>query len=84
AGRTNESIRKRLAQFFQQQTDVFAKLLEEGKKQGEIRHDVPANVLASLVTAWLEGSLMLASIQKSSSSLQEERDALLCMLKASS
>lgn len=84
AGKTNESVRTRLAQFFQQQTDVFAKLLDEGKGQGEIRHDFPANVLASLITAWLEGSLMLASIQRSTSSLREERDALLHMLKASS
>ena len=84
AGKTNESVRTRLAQFFQQQTDVFAKLLDEEKNQGEIRYDIPANVLASLITAWLEGSLMLASIQRSASSLREERDALLHMLKASS
>jgi len=84
AGKTNEGVRVRLAQFFQQQAHVFTKLLEEGKSQGEIRHDLPVNVLASLITSWLEGSLMLASIQKSASSLREERDALLRMLKASS
>lgn len=84
AGKTNESVRVRLAQFFQQQAHVFTRLLEEGKSQGEIRPDLPINVLASLITSWLEGSLMLASIQKSASSLREERDALLGMLKASS
>jgi len=84
AGKTNESVRARLAQFFQQQTYVFTKLLEEGKNQGEIRHDLPLNVLASLIASWLEGSLMLASIQKSASSLREERDTLLLLLKATS
>lgn len=84
AGKTNESVRMRLAQFFQQQTQVFTKLIEEGKRQGEIRSDLPANVLASLATSWLEGSLMLASIHKSATSLREERDALLGMLAATS
>jgi TetR/AcrR family transcriptional repressor of nem operon len=84
AGKTNESVRARLAQFFQQQADVFTKLLEDGKRQGEIRSDLPAQALASLIASWLEGSLMLASIKKSASSLREERDALLSLLMASS
>lgn len=84
AGKTNESVRERLAQFFQQQTRVFTALLEEGKSQGEVRHDLPAHVLASLITSWLEGSLMLASIVKSAASLREERDALLSLLTAPS
>lgn len=84
AGKTNESIRRRLAQFFQQQTRALTTLLAEGTSQGEIRPDLPAHILASLITSWLEGSLMLASIEKSASSLQEERDALLHMLKAPS
>lgn len=84
AGKTNEQVRQRLAQFFQRQAQVFTELLEEGKQQGEIRSDLPAHALASLITSWLEGSLMLASIQKSASALREERDALLKLLAASS
>jgi AcrR family transcriptional regulator len=82
AGKTNESVRVRLVQFFQKQAHVFTELLEAGKSQGEIRSDLPAPALASLLASWLEGSLMLASIQKSASSLREERDTLLQMLKA--
>jgi AcrR family transcriptional regulator len=84
AGKTNEQVRQRLAQFFLRQAQVFTELLEEGKRQGEIRSDLPAHALASLITSWLEGSLMLASIQKSASALREERDALLKLLAASS
>lgn len=84
AGKTNEQVRQRLAQFFQRQAQVFTELIEEGKQQGEIRSDLPAHALASLITSWLEGSLMLASIQKSASALREERDALLKLLAASS
>lgn len=83
AGKTNESVRVRLVQFFQQQTQRLALLLEEGKSHGEIRTDLPAHVLAALITSWLEGTLMLTSIKKSVSSLREERDALLRLLKAS-
>jgi TetR/AcrR family transcriptional repressor of nem operon len=83
AGKTNEAVRVRLAEFFQQQTHQLTRLLEGGKSRGEIRRDLPAHVLASLITSWLEGTLMLASIQKSASALREERDALLNMLKAS-
>lgn len=82
AGKTNEPVRLRLAQFFQQQAQAIASLLEEGRRQGEIRADLPASTLASLLTSWLEGSLMLASIQKSASSLREERNALLHLLQA--
>jgi TetR/AcrR family transcriptional regulator, transcriptional repressor for nem operon len=81
-GKTNEAVRVRLAQFFQQQKDQLTQLLEEGKKRGEIRNDLPASVLASLISSWVEGMLMLASIQKSASTLRGERDALLRMLKA--
>lgn len=84
AGKTNEPVRLHLAQFFQQQAQVIASLLEEGKRQGEIRTDLPASALASLLTSWLEGSLMLASIQKSASSSREERNALLHLLQAKS
>jgi AcrR family transcriptional regulator len=83
AGKTNEAVRVRLAQFFQQQKDQLTQLLEEGKRRGEVRNDLPASVLASLISSWLEGMLMLASIQKSASTLRGERDALLSMLKAS-
>ncbi|GHO94116.1 TetR family transcriptional regulator [Reticulibacter mediterranei] len=82
AGKTNEAVRVRLAQFFQQQKDQLTQLLEEGKRRGEVRNDLPASVLASLISSWLEGMLMLASIQKSASTLRGERDALLSMLKA--
>jgi TetR/AcrR family transcriptional regulator, transcriptional repressor for nem operon len=82
AGKTNESVRERLAQFFQEQNQQLSFLLEEGKNRGEIRADLPARVLASLLASWLEGTLMLASIQKSASSLREERDVLLSMFKA--
>jgi AcrR family transcriptional regulator len=81
AGKTNEAVRVRLAQFFQQQKDQLTQLLEEGKRRGEVRNDLPASVLASLISSWLEGMLMLASIQKSASTLRGERDALLSMLK---
>ncbi|HET8842489.1 MAG TPA: TetR/AcrR family transcriptional regulator [Ktedonobacteraceae bacterium] len=84
AGKTNGSLRERLARFFQQQGTVFTTLLEEGQNQGEILADLPASVLASLITSWLEGSLMLASIRKSATSLQQERDALLHLLSATS
>jgi AcrR family transcriptional regulator len=84
AGKTNEAVRVRLAQFFQQQKDQLTQLLEEGKRRGEVRNDLPASVLASLISSWLEGMLMLASIQKSASTLRGERDALLSMLKAQS
>ena len=84
AGKTNESLRTRLFQFFQQQTQQIALLLEEGKNHGEIRTDLPAHALAALITSWLEGTLMLASIQQSASSLREERNALLSMLQAHS
>lgn len=84
AGKTNESVRIRLTQFFEQQARVFTELLEGEKSQGKIRTDLPAHVLASLLTSWLEGSLMLASIKKSASSLREERDALLRMFKVGS
>jgi AcrR family transcriptional regulator len=83
AGKTNEAVRVRLAQFFQQQKDQLTQLLEEGKRRGVVRNDLPASVLASLISSWLEGMLMLASIQKSASTLRGERDALLSMLKAS-
>ncbi|HVU70032.1 MAG TPA: TetR/AcrR family transcriptional regulator [Ktedonobacteraceae bacterium] len=82
AGKTNEQVRLRLAHFFQQQVEVFTALLEESKRQGEIRSDLPASTLASLITSWLEGSLMLTSIQKSASALREERDALFKLLAA--
>lgn len=84
AGKTNEQVRLRLAQFFQQQARVFSELLAEGRRQGEIRSDLPVHALASLIASWLEGSLMLASIQKSASALREERDALLKLLAAPS
>jgi hypothetical protein len=84
AGKTNEAVRVRLAQFFQQQKDQLTQLLDEGKRRGEVRNDLPASVLASLISSWLEGMLMLASIQKSASTLRGERDALLSMLKAQS
>lgn len=84
AGKTNESVRLRLDQFFQQQVRVFTELFEEGKRQGEISSDLPAHSLASLITSWLEGSLMLASIKKSASALREERAALFRLLAASS
>ncbi len=81
AGKTNEAVCVRLAQFFQQQKDQLTQLLEEGKRRGEVRNDLPASVLASLISSWVEGMLMLASIQKSASTLRGERDALLNMLK---
>ncbi|QBD76436.1 TetR/AcrR family transcriptional regulator [Ktedonosporobacter rubrisoli] len=84
AGKTDEDVRQRLAKFFQQQAQVIAGLFDEGKQRGEIRSDLPAHALASLITSWLEGSLMLASIQKSASSLREERDTLFRLLAASS
>lgn len=84
AGKTHEEIRNRLQLFFQLQNEQIALLFEEGKKNGEIRSDLPTKTLASLLTSWLEGSLMLASIQKSMRSLQEERTALLHLLQASS
>jgi TetR/AcrR family transcriptional regulator, transcriptional repressor for nem operon len=84
AGKTNESVRVRLAQFFRQQANQLTALIEEGKQLGEMRKDLPAHVLASLITSWLEGTLMLASIQKSASSAREERDVLLRMLQAAS
>jgi hypothetical protein len=62
AGKTNEVVRERLEQFFQQQTHQLTLLLEEGKSRGEIRGALPAKALASLITSWLEGTLMLASI----------------------
>jgi TetR/AcrR family transcriptional repressor of nem operon len=82
AGKTNEAVRVRLAQFFQQQKDQLTQLLEEGKRRGEVRSDLSASVLASLISSWVEGMLMLASIQKSASTLRGERDALLSMIKA--
>jgi TetR/AcrR family transcriptional regulator, transcriptional repressor for nem operon len=84
AGKTNESVRVCLAQFFRQQAHQLTALIEEGKHLGEIRKDLPAHVLASLIASWLEGTLMLASIQKSASSAREERDVLLSMLEAAS
>ena len=82
AGKANESVRLRLAQFFQQQIQVFTQIFEEGKSRGEIRPDLPASTLASLLTSWLEGILMLASIQKSTSSLRGECRVLLSMMQA--
>lgn len=84
AGKTNEQLRLRLARFFQQQTQTFIELLEAGKDQGEIRSDLPAHVLASLIASWLEGGLMLSSIKKNASALREESEALLKLLAASS
>src|SRR5579859_3003394 len=46
AGKTNEGVRLRLAQFFQQQMQVFTQLFEEGKKLGEILPDLPTSTLA--------------------------------------
>jgi len=71
AGKTNKSVRVRLAQFFRQQAHQLTALIEEGKHLEEIRNDLPAHVLASLIASWLKGTLMLASIQKSASSARE-------------
>jgi AcrR family transcriptional regulator len=81
AGKTNESVRARLDQFFQQQIQQITLLLDMGQHSGEIRGDLPARALAALITSWVEGMLMLASIQRSVSSLREERDALLHMFQ---
>lgn len=81
AGKTNEVVRARLDQFFQQQIQQLTLFLEMGQRSGEIRGDLPARALAALITSWVEGMLMLASIQKSASSLREERDALLRMFQ---
>ncbi len=82
AGKTNEKVRARLDQFFQQQIQQLTQLLTMGQHSGEIRGDLSARALAALITSWVEGMLMLASIQKSASSLREERDALLHMFQA--
>ncbi|HEX7735563.1 MAG TPA: TetR/AcrR family transcriptional regulator [Ktedonobacteraceae bacterium] len=81
AGKTNEVVRARLDQFFQQQIQQLTLFLEMSQRSGEIRGDLPARALAALITSWVEGMLMLASIQKSASSLREERDALLRMFQ---
>src|SRR5579883_3475624 len=64
AGKTNESVRARLDQFFQQQIQQLTQLLDMGQRSGEIRGDLPARALAALITSWVEGMLMLASIQR--------------------
>jgi TetR/AcrR family transcriptional regulator, transcriptional repressor for nem operon len=84
AGKTSQAVQMRLARFFREQTEQLAVLLKQGAQQGQIGGDLPAHALASIITSWLEGSLMLASIQKSVESLKDERNALLGLLKASS
>lgn len=79
AGKANERVRARLDQFFQQQIQQLTLLLDRGQHAGEIRGDLAARTLAALITSWVEGMLMLASIQRSAASLREERNALLRM-----
>lgn len=81
SGKTNERVRMRLDQFFQQQIQQLTRFLDMGQHSGEIRGDLPAYALAALMTSWVEGMLMLASIQRSASGLREERDALLRMFQ---
>ncbi|GHO70961.1 TetR family transcriptional regulator [Ktedonobacter sp. SOSP1-52] len=83
AGKTNERLRERLRQFFSQQNQGLERLLNEGKRLGEIRSDLPTSALASLFISWLEGSLMVASIEKSATALRQERDALLHLFQSS-
>ncbi|MCH5584432.1 TetR/AcrR family transcriptional regulator [Shimazuella sp. AN120528] len=84
AGRTNEQVRVRLEIFFEQQVDHFTQLIQQGAEQGEIRNDLPANMLASIFSSWLEGMLMLISIKKNVDSFRKERDTLLKMLQPTS
>lgn len=81
AGKTNEQVRIRLDMFFEQQIKHFTRFIQQGAKQGEIRNDLPANMLASLFSSWLEGMLMLISIRKNTNLFRKERDTLLKLLQ---
>jgi AcrR family transcriptional regulator len=84
AGRTNKQVHLRLEMFFEQQIDHFTQLIQQGAEQGEIRNDLPANMLASIFSSWLEGMLMLISIKRNTDSFRKERDTLLKMLQTPS
>jgi AcrR family transcriptional regulator len=81
AGRTNPQVHVRLEMFFEQQMNHLSQLIQQGAEQGEIRNDLPANMLASIFISWLEGMLMLISIKRNTNSFRKERDSLLKMLQ---
>ncbi|HBO3911205.1 TetR/AcrR family transcriptional regulator [Pseudomonas aeruginosa] len=52
-------IRQRYARFLQ----VFTSVLEEGQRQGKIRNDIPADLLADQISAISDGWMMMLPIE---------------------
>lgn len=60
----NPQLRGRALRALDSWLERIQSIIEEGKRQGEIRSDVDSSELATLLVSTLEGSLMVARLQR--------------------
>ena len=60
----NPQLREKARRALDSWLDRVQSIIEEGQGQGEIRNDVDSSELATLIVSTLEGSLMVARLQR--------------------
>ena len=60
----NPQLREKARQALNGWLDRLQKIIEEGKRRGEVREDVDSSELATLIVSTLEGSLMVSRLQR--------------------
>jgi len=76
-GDTSEVCRKALKWAFNRYRDVLESGLAQAQRQGAVRTDIPAHILADLLANAWQGALLRMKIEQSSAPLKQCCDALL-------
>lgn len=74
---TSEVCRKAVERSMNVTRDAFAAVLRRGQKDGSIRQDIAAEVLADLLLNGFEGALLRMKIEKGGAPLEQFRDIIL-------